>query len=246
MTRSISLRQLIPPAVLILCLLLAAGMLCHSSTPVSAQSDDTCVACHRRQKDTAGQVVTIFQTSTHGRTGITCNRCHGGDPSQGEKAKAHADHFIAKPDTAATLEMCGRCHRQPLEFFKSSRHVAARPNAARLDCVECHGVHAIGAASDSFRWPQFCAGCHGLEYLPPLPRPFQEMLALVDDLNDGLHRLEQKGGVKPELIERRKEIRHMISELVHKTDSKGGAERIPRILELGAMLKQQIALEEKR
>jgi hypothetical protein len=143
--------------------------------------------------------------------------------------------------------MCGNCHRQPLEFFKSSRHFAVKPNVRRLDCVECHGVHGIGVASESFRWPQFCAGCHGLEYLPPLPRPFQEMLSLADDLGDGLHRLEAKGHAPGEdLTRRRKEIRHMISELVHQTDAKGGADRIPRILELGATLKQQIALVEKQ
>jgi len=69
---------------------------------------------------------------------------------------------------------------------------------------------------------------------------------MIDDLNDGLHHLEQKGSVKPDLIQRRKEIRHMFSELVHKTDSKGGAERIPHILELDAILKQQIESEGKR
>jgi hypothetical protein len=73
------------------------------------------------------------------------------------------------------------------------------------------------------------------------------MLALADDLNDGLHRLEPKGRAPgEELSRRRKEIRHLISELVHKTDSRGGADRIPGILELGATLKQQIAAEERR
>ena len=69
---------------------------------------------------------------------------------------------------------------------------------------------------------------------------------MADDLNDGLYRLEQKGSVKPDLAQRRKEIRHMISELVHKTDSKGGAEAIPHILELGASLQQQISAEQKK
>src|SRR6185295_16296601 len=137
--------------------------------------------------------------------------------------------------------------RQPLEFFKRSRHLAARPNAPRLDCAECHGVHAIGAASESFRWPQFCAGCHGLEYLPQLPRPFQEMLSLADDLREGIHRLKASGNARAKaLSERRKEIRHMISELVHRTDTKSGAERIPGILEKSNALKSQIAAEEKR
>jgi hypothetical protein len=178
--------------------------------------------------------------------GIGCAGCHGGDPSQSEKSRAHADHFVAGPDTAATLEMCGKCHRQSLEFFKSSRHFATRPNVRRLDCVECHGVHGIGAASESFRWPLFCAGCHGLEYLPQLPRLFQEMLTLSDDLSEGTHRLEAKGRAQMELVNRRKEIRHMISDLVHQTNAKGSVERIPRILELGGTLKQQIASEEQR
>ena len=86
-----------------------------------------------------------------------------------------------------------------------------------------------------------------MEYLPQLGRPFQEMLALADDLNDGLHRLETKGRAPArDLIDRRKEIRHLISELVHKTDRQGGVERIQRVLELGAALKRQIATEEQR
>ena len=132
----------------------------------------------------------------------------------------------------------------------ASARLQAQPrgkNVYDAHCVECHGVHGIGAASESFRWPAFCAGCHGLEYLPQLPRPFQEMLALSDDLREGIHRLGAKGRAPgAELIKRRKEIRHLISEIVHSTDSKGGQERIPRILELGATLKQQIASEEKR
>ena len=225
---------------------LAGGAFFREVAPVAAQDKDNCIDCHSSLQGKAGQVVSIYQTSTHSSVSVGCDGCHGGDSSQSEKNKAHAGDFIARPDTTATLEMCGKCHRQPLEYFRGSRHVAARPNAARLDCVECHGVHGIGAASESFRWPQFCAGCHGLEYLPQLPRPFQEMLTLADDLREGIHRLEAKGKASPEFTTRRKEIRHMISELVHKTDARSGVERIPGILESGATLKQQIALEEKR
>ncbi|HLF84179.1 MAG TPA: cytochrome c3 family protein [Blastocatellia bacterium] len=245
--RSASKQRYLSLMIFWLWLGLAGAGLFRGAAPVAAQSKDNCIDCHRQLKDKAAQVVAIFQTSTHSRSGVKCDGCHGGDSSQSDKTKAHAGQFIARPDAAATLEMCGACHRQPLEFFKKSRHIAAQPNAARLDCAECHGVHAIGAASESFRWPTFCAGCHGLEYLPQLTRPFQEMLALADDLREGIHRLEVKGlAPARELTERRKEIRHMISELVHQTDGKGAVERIPRVLELGAALKQQIASEEKR
>jgi len=235
---------MIQSLVFLVWLFLCATIFLRGAAPVIAQSAHNCLECHSRQKDEPGAVVAIYKTSTHYRAALGCDDCHGGDSSQSEKSKAHAGRFIARPDTAATLEMCGKCHRQPLEFFNSSRHFAARPNLKRLDCVECHGVHAIGAASESFRWPQFCTGCHGLEYLPPLPKPFQEMLALADDLREGLHQLELKGRTQPELIARRKEIRHMISELAHKTDLRGDS--ITRILELGAALKQQISSEHRR
>lgn len=228
-------------------LCLAGAQFFFTDVRVGANVDDNCIACHSRQKDRVGEVVAIYKTSTHGKINTGCDGCHGGDSSKTEKAKAHAGHFIARPDTNATLEMCGNCHRQPLEFFKASRHFAVKPNVRRLDCVECHGVHGIGAASESFRWPQFCAGCHGLEYLPPLPSPFQEMLSLADDLGDRLHLLEAKG--RPpgaDLTAQRKEIRHMISELVHQTDAKSGLDRVPRLLELGAKLKQRIAAQEKQ
>jgi len=205
------------------------------------QNADNCVSCHARD-----QVVGIYRTSAHAKSGITCDGCHGGDSSQTDKTKAHGTSFVARPDTAATLTMCGNCHRQPLEFFKASKHVASRPNAARLDCVDCHGVHAIGASSESFHWPQFCAGCHGLEYLPQLPKPFQEMISLADDLREGVLALESKGLAKPELVAKRKEIRHAISELVHKTDARAGLERIPAILESGASLKSRFAAEGRR
>lgn len=246
MKRAVSSSRWLSLMVFSLWLCLTGAGLFSIEARVAAHVDDNCIACHSGQKDKAREVVSIYQSSTHGKMNIGCDGCHGGDPAQTEKAPAHSGHFIARPDTNATLGMCGTCHRQPLEFFKTSRHLAVKPNVRRLDCVECHGVHGIGAASESFRWPQFCAGCHGLEYLPPLPRPFQEMLSLADDLSDGLHRLEAKGRANSELIQPRKEIRHLISELVHQTDAKGGGERIPHILEIGATLKQRIASEEKR
>lgn len=224
-------------AALWLCANLAAILI--EKKPVS-QNADNCISCHARD-----QVVGIYRTSAHAKSGITCDGCHGGDSSQSDKAKAHSG-FVARPDTAATLTMCGNCHRQPLEFFKVSKHVASRPNAARLDCVECHGVHAIGASSESFHWPQFCAGCHGLEYLPQLPKPFQEMLQLSDDVREGVLSLEAKGRPHPDLVARRKEIRHMVSELVHRTDATESAERVAHILELGVSLRKEIAAEQSK
>ncbi len=93
----------------------------------------------------------------------------------------------------------------------------------------------------------FCAGCHGLEYLPALPEAFQKMLDLTDELGAEFRRLaESERAPLAEVTKRRKEIRRLTAELVHSTDLEGGLERIPHILKLGAELKRQMESERRR
>lgn len=206
-----------------------------------ALPENNCARCHRLERGRLAQVVAIYETSAHHKAQVSCADCHGGDAGQSEKTKAHAGNFISRPDASGTLAMCGSCHAQPLALFKSSRHFPEYRNVPRLDCAECHGVHGIGALAASSEWTTFCAGCHGLEYLPPLPQQFQEMLALSDELREAFRAMEEKR-VKPsnDLMQRRREIRQRISEIVHPTDLNGGLERIPSILASGAALKKQL------
>jgi hypothetical protein len=115
-----------------------------------------------------------------------------------------------------------------------------------MDCVQCHGAHAVGSTGRNFSFALFCTGCHGLEYLPELPREFQKMLALVDDEKDSLAALESAGRkASDEVMKRRKEIRRMVAEIVHSTDMKGGLEKIPQILKLGDEFKSIIEREKR-
>jgi hypothetical protein len=137
--------------------------------------------------------------------------------------------------------MCGSCHYPQLAQFKSGRHFPEKQGLPRLDCAECHGAHSIGNPADSFSFAQFCVGCHGLEYLPPLPQKFQDLLNLTDDLREEIGRLRSKGKeTSEEIIGRRREIRRLTADLVHPTDSAAGVERIPQILSQGEELKQKI------
>jgi len=212
-----------------------------SSGRASADADDNCVKCHAQSTGRAAEVVGIHQASSHGRAGVGCGDCHGGDPAQTEKAKAHSTSLIGKPDRNATLMMCGACHNPQLAQFKTSKHFPEKQGAPRLDCAECHGAHGIGNQPETFSIGQFCASCHGLEYLPALPQQFQDLLTLTDDLRDTGARLAAKGRkLSEEAIKQRKEIRRLTAEIIHPTDLKGGATRIPQILSQGEKLKQQI------
>jgi hypothetical protein len=222
----------------------AAGSMATESRAAAygdLQQGDNCSACHQKNGD---QTAALFSRSTHARTGITCHRCHGGDPFAAQKAAAHGGRFVGKPSSNETVAMCGSCHRAQLADFKTSRHFPERKGVARVDCSGCHGAHLVGAQSSNFSFGYYCSGCHGLEYLPELPSDFMKMLAVADQSRLILRAIEEAGR-KPsdEIVNRRKEIRRLISEIVHPTNLQAGHEKIAEIIKLGEELKRIDAQE---
>ncbi len=209
----------------------------------SADRIDTCTQCHLHHDR---ETVTLFKESLHARSGYTCNRCHGGDASAREKELAHSGKFIGKPSPNDVLMMCSACHRGQMALFKAGQHFPQRRGQPRLDCSQCHGAHAVGSAARNFSFVYYCAGCHGQEYLPELPEPFQKMLRLADDLQILRQQLQAAGlTLSPSAEANRKEIARRIAEIVHPTDAKVGAERIAGLLQRGEEVKKQIARELK-
>jgi hypothetical protein len=231
--------------LLSLCALFAGAS--SVSTRHSQSERHNCVKCHAQSTGRRSEVVKLHQASTHGKAGVACSDCHGGDPAQTDKTKAHAASFIGKPDRNATLTVCGNCHDPQLAQFKTGKHFPEKQGIPRLDCAECHGAHSVGNPSGSFSFGQVCVSCHGLEYLPPLPQQFQDLLNLADDLRDEMKTLVSKGRrPSAEVIKQRREIRRLTAELVHPTDRAGGIERIPPILSQGERLKQEIRRHQTR
>jgi Cytochrome c3 len=202
----------------------------------SAGGQGNCAECHKKQGD---QVVALYLSSTHAEAGLSCSRCHGGNASATDKATAHAGRFVARPEPAGVMAICGSCHSGERDTFKSGRHFQASSNTPRMDCSQCHGAHGVGSGARSFSFVSYCAGCHGLEYLPPLPTEFQKMLASVDE-QAAIFGLIRSSGHKPsdDLIRKRKELRRAIGEIVHRTDMEGGLQKIPEILKRADELKQ--------
>ncbi|MBI4870590.1 MAG: cytochrome c3 family protein [Candidatus Riflebacteria bacterium] len=68
----------------------------------------SCGDCHTDQ-------VTTYQVSVHGRQGLTCTDCHGGDPTveDPDEAMSPGKKFVGKPDRRQVPSFCGRCHADP-------------------------------------------------------------------------------------------------------------------------------------
>jgi hypothetical protein len=206
--------------------------------PAAVTEGNTCAACHQTQD---AKLSSLYSQSAHARAGKSCNSCHAGDAAATAKQEAHSLNFIGKPNSEQAVRMCGSCHRSEAAQYRASRHFPVQKNVSRVDCVQCHGAHTVGAPARGFSVAYFCSGCHGLEYLPGLQQQFQDMLKLSDDLRLALQDLTEAGHApSDEILARRKEIQRLTGEIVHKTDLEGGTAKIPNILELGEKLKSMI------
>ncbi|MEI7743504.1 MAG: cytochrome c3 family protein [Chloroflexota bacterium] len=155
------------------------------SMPVhtAANGANSCYDCHSAVNDKQATIAAQWKDSAHGKGGIGCADCHGGDPTSDQITKAMdpAAGFSKAPDRQGTVGLCGSCHANPTEMKASGlptdqyakywtsvhgqRLVSAGDTRVAI-CSDCHGVHDIKKVSDpsaktfALNIPKLCAGCH--------------------------------------------------------------------------------------
>lgn len=157
--------------------------------PGAGRADNGCIRCHQHLPEgtrIAKRHLDFFG-SIHDRAGVVCSDCHGGDPTQDDKAKAHQG-VLPAADPASRIyfrtipSTCGRCHQAELAAFTKSRHFARLETSGRgPNCVTCHGSMAthVLKASDV---QGFCVVCHNerLGVLPGKPAQAEATLRMMD------------------------------------------------------------------
>ncbi len=162
----------------ILALLFAVQITHAQETPES-----NCITCHQLWEDEDGPSFT-FQKDAHFQRGLSCNACHGGDPSLDDmdKVRQSAD-WIGVPDTLDIPDFCARCHSNPeymrahnpsipvdqLDKYKISIHgerLFNKKDTKVATCVSCHTAHSIADAKLPYSTtyakniPYTCGKCH--------------------------------------------------------------------------------------
>ena len=171
------------------CLAVLALMVLFATSRAVAQpapAANTCLTCHATLTDSklAMPAALFSGTDIHRERGFACVDCHGGDPTAGDKVRAHdvARGFKGAPAGRAQIATCARCHSdatlmrrfaartrvdQATEYATSvhgKQLAAGHGNVAT--CASCHGPHGIRLVSDA-KSPVFptnvaatCATCH--------------------------------------------------------------------------------------
>jgi len=160
--------------------------------PVRADdADNSCERCHsdpdllvRNKK--LYDYYQEWSRSIHHQEGVTCDDCHGGDPTAPDKETAHGAG-ISEADPASGIyfknipDTCGTCHDAILAGFSESNHFRhvekKRGEEQGPTCVTCHGsidsevldVNTVAAA---------CERCHNqkTENHPENPERAREIL----------------------------------------------------------------------
>ncbi len=139
-----------------------------------ASAANSCVDCHQQTK-TIEALPAWYQDpfihwtgSVHGKNQVSCEKCHGGNPSKTEKQSAHqglkASRDPGSPTHFKNLpETCGSCHKKVYQHFVRSRHyINLKTDRLAPTCTTCHGfqmdLHGVSPLEIAGR----CRICHNL------------------------------------------------------------------------------------
>ena len=180
------------PLLILLAAGLGAGILFAAEPPSKPAgplpTETSCFQCHSQLDGAALEPTKHAADDIHFQRGLSCNDCHGGDPTAIDDMDASHNPkkgWTGKPERLHIPEFCAKCHSDAalmkkfnprarvdqLSEYRTSVHGQknARGDAGVAVCVDCHNVHGIRAISDP-RSPVYptnvaetCGKCHADE-----------------------------------------------------------------------------------
>lgn len=173
---------------------------------LEAAGENSCVTCHQSLTPSPQRAHDFdeWRKSPHAEKSVTCDKCHGGNPSATDVKKAH-EGIIKSGDSKSPLyfskipETCGQCHQAELEAFQKSFHYRELKRTGHgPNCLTCHGSMATKIPEPQ-QLEQGCSYCHSQrtdaqEALVTLNLAGQTLTVWEKQLRD----VEKRGLVTPE------------------------------------------------
>ncbi|HEY2772717.1 MAG TPA: multiheme c-type cytochrome [Candidatus Binatia bacterium] len=148
-----------------------AAVLVGPYSGFAAQGTDAkanqCIACHEIEQlpITLGHSFGEWKASEHARSGVACEKCHGGDPSATQMEAAHKGILPSSDPASRTSSRnvaatCGTCHKDQFHAYEGTTHAKEfRQDTVAATCVTCHGAMATSLPSPA-EITSRCIVCH--------------------------------------------------------------------------------------
>lgn len=165
---------------------------------------NSCVDCHRLAK-TVKALPAWYQDqfihwygSVHGRKGVTCDKCHGGDPDRSDRKQAHQGMKPSgDPDSRVYYknlpETCGACHKGVYREFIQSRHYQyLKADRLAPTCTTCHGFQMDIEGVVPLQIAGRCTICHNsrMGVKPEVAESAREALYGVERTNQFIQKTQ--------------------------------------------------------
>jgi len=175
----------------LVCALLLCGLFILSlgaTADKGGEVGNSCVQCHFRLPGDSfiGAESHSWTGSIHQKSGVTCDKCHGGNPQAAEEKEAHqGDLPSGNPQSTVYFKnvpaTCGKCHGAQFYKFTQSVHYRMLESTGKgPECVTCHGSMVTSVLKPD-NVAALCEQCHNerMGIFPYIPQKAKAVLLLL-------------------------------------------------------------------
>ena len=165
----------------------------QNKNQATSYQSNSCVACHSKITQPLGLSSRYFEwhTSSHKEAGVSCEKCHGGDATNLDKAKAHVgvqpySDLNSKINFRNLPATCSTCHKGVVDMFVESKHYKKlQGSGLGPSCTNCHSHMGSEVVKSPPQVSILCAHCHdtiggSLRARPEIPMKAEEVIQALN------------------------------------------------------------------